>query len=297
MIGTIVLHPARPEWGPGKVLEVLQGGKLVVYFRDLTEEKPNDAVKTISTLHVPLETAEDQSDPMLDHLPLFEKGRFKGQRKPRVGIQQAVSGYLERYPQGFADPRYLEDERNSKVAAHELWFQTLEDGQVRELLQAGDLEEVSRRVAAVEGKVNLLGVFEKSALSDALKDKDKAAEYFAALADVLGADEPCRQDFVRLVNAVQDLPQREGGPLAATWPVLTAYAFIARPDIHMLMKPDMAKSSAARLNFDLRYTAELSWKTYTRLLEMSRSLLEQLRPYEARDFIDVQSFMFFVAGI
>lgn len=53
-VGTIVLHPKRPKWGPGKVLAALAGGIAVIYFRDLPEEKRGDAVKKISTNHVSL---------------------------------------------------------------------------------------------------------------------------------------------------------------------------------------------------------------------------------------------------
>ena len=296
-IGSIVLHPARPDWGPGKVLEILSGGHLVIYFRDLPEVKPSDAVKTISTLHVPMAMADHQSDPLLDHLPSYEKKRFKGQRKPRLSIQQAIRGFLERFPKGFADPLFLEEERNAKVAAHEQWRQSLDDGQLRSLLDAGDLAEICNRVADVESTLSLLAVFEKAGLSDALKEEPQAKKYFSALADFLDADQPDQDHFVRLVAAVEDLPQREGGARVASWPVLTQYPFIARPEIYMFLKPDLTKSCAARLNFDLCYAPELSWKTYARLMEMSRLLLDKLEPHGARDFIDVQTFMLVVASL
>jgi hypothetical protein len=42
---------------------------------------------------------------------------------------------------------------------------------------------------------------------------------------------------------------------------------------------------------------QLNWLTYAKLLEMSGQLLEALRPYGARDFIDVQSFIWMVGGV
>lgn len=40
--GTVVLHPKRPEWGPGKILEILTGGEVVIYLRDASKEAPGN---------------------------------------------------------------------------------------------------------------------------------------------------------------------------------------------------------------------------------------------------------------
>jgi hypothetical protein len=95
---------------------------------------------------------------------------------------------------------------------------------------------------------------------------------------------------------VTSLPAKEGRARVGTWPVLTMVPFIARPDCHMLLKPEMTKESAARLAYDISYSAQLNWSTYERLLDMSHVLLERLRSLGARDFIDVQSFMWVTAG-
>ncbi len=66
--GLVVLHPRKPEWGPGRVLAV-QGSRVTVYFRDLPGDHPEDAVRTIDTTFVSLNSADNQSDPFLDNLP------------------------------------------------------------------------------------------------------------------------------------------------------------------------------------------------------------------------------------
>jgi hypothetical protein len=58
------------------------------------------------------------------------------------------------------------------------------------------------------------------------------------------------------------------------------------------LKPEVTKKAADRLLFDLLYSSKLSWTTYSRLLKMSQLLLDRLRPLGARDYIDVQSFIF-----
>jgi len=59
----------------------------------------------------------------------------------------------------------------------------------------------------------------------------------------------------------------------------------------------MQLKPTARLNYDLRYRPELNWETYDRLLEMSRILMERLQPQGARDFIDIQSFIWMIGEV
>jgi hypothetical protein len=300
-VGTVVLHPKRPEWGPGKILEVLTGGKVVIYFRDAPEEARGDAIKTISTNHVHLEVAEIQQDPMLDNLPPYRDGEFKGAKNPRLSIDEAVERFLSEHPRGFEDPKYIgevggEGERAYKVNAHELWRNTLGEGQAREMLEEGRIEDLRHLVLAVDGKLNLLSVFEKIALRDALEDENAAAAFFDALLGVVETGKPERALFENLIDAVARLPHREGGNRVATWPILTEFPFIARPDHHMLLKPGIMQDCAARLNFDLHYRTELNWDTYERLLEMSSILMSRLAQLGARDLIDIQSFIFLIGN-
>jgi hypothetical protein len=60
----IVEHPARPQWGPGKVMAVAEG-RVHVVFRDELEPK----AKAIMTEMVPLNVAAEQTDGVLDLLP------------------------------------------------------------------------------------------------------------------------------------------------------------------------------------------------------------------------------------
>src|SRR3954469_22993204 len=85
--GTLVLHPARPAWGPGRVLAV-NGHKLTVYFRDFLHADPNAAVKMIDTVAAPLERSPVQTDRLLDNLPPFADGAFVQKTKGRVTLDQ-----------------------------------------------------------------------------------------------------------------------------------------------------------------------------------------------------------------
>jgi len=67
--GCLVVNPAKPEWGPGRVVKMAPG-KAHVVWRDL---ETNEAKVMLPGL---LHLAPDQQDEILDNLPpLIEKGR------------------------------------------------------------------------------------------------------------------------------------------------------------------------------------------------------------------------------
>jgi hypothetical protein len=60
----------------------------------------------------------------------------------------------------------------------------------------------------------------------------------------------------------------------------------------MFLKPGVTQEAEARLGFYLSYKAHPNWLTYKKLLDLADLLLRDLRPLGARDYIDVQSFIF-----
>jgi hypothetical protein len=64
----------------------------------------------------------------------------------------------------------------------------------------------------------------------------------------------------------------------------------------MFLKPEKTKAAADTLGFDLRYDATLNWDTYAALLRMGDLYLSLLKPRGAKDFVDVQSFIFVAGG-
>jgi hypothetical protein len=106
---------------------------------------------------------------------------------------------------------------------------------------------------------------------------------------------PEARGFRRFATALSDLPVSEGGARVATWPVLTLLPYLADPNRFMFLKPGPTKDYADRLRFDLHYDAALEWGVYERLMILAQDLLERLRPLGARDFIDVQSFMWVIS--
>ena len=142
---------------------------------------------------------------------------------------------------------------------------------------------------------NLLAApFESGAFHDAMQDEKAAECYFKALIALLETTPVNAELFTKYAAVVRSLPARRGR--VATWPVATVLPYLARPDVHMFLKPEVTKNAAASLGFDLKYEPPPNWKTYEKLLRMGATYLDLLRPLGAADFVDVQSFIFVSCG-
>ncbi|MHB9133537.1 MAG: hypothetical protein ACYDBB_20930 [Armatimonadota bacterium] len=286
-VGMLVENPKVPAWGPGKVVRV-EEGKVQVIFRDT----PERMAKLFHVTQSPLIPAAVQSDPTLDNLPAVIEVDGKlvlPGGTPRISFAQALDIFLRKYSQGFSDPGYLQEERNYKLDAHEKYVAALGNGQGTQLLQQGQIAELSRRACSVIGKVNLLSQFEQMAFRDALQDQPAATRYFTALFTLLDADTITAKVYQPYLDAVAQLPQPRSR--VVTWPVTTLLPFLAQPDRHMFLKPDVTVKAAESLTFHLNYTPQPNWNTYAALLRMGEIYRDRLSNLAPRDFIDVQSFL------
>lgn len=208
----------------------------------------------------------------------------------------AVARFREVYPEAFADPSYVGDgtDKRERVfrwrRAHDLYVETLGNGEGERLLAAGDVGGLVERALQVERSVRMLHKdAEKISFEDALKDLDVARGYFAALFEFLAAPAPEQARFEALAAAVAALVP--DAPIESGWPLVTLLPFVARPELHMLLRPRFACEVAQRLGLELAYEPRPSWATYSALLGSVEVLLEKLRPLGARDHVDVDSFM------
>jgi len=292
-VGMLVCHPKKPDWGPGKVVKV-EADRIDVVWRDV----PGREAKKIYLTVVPLPPASEQNDPVLDNLPPLaeENGKLVLPRE-RVTFEQAKDLFLKHFPLGFEDPAYIGDrnsgERQYKWIAHEYWVERLGGNRFQELLSS-DLTELVTETERCISKVNLLYVTETAAFRDALRVESAARKFLTTLARLLEADEVCEDVFRPYAEAIRDLPADRGR--VATWPVATILPFLAQPDRHMFLKPEVTQNAAGALGFHLNYRAEPNWLTYSRLLKMAHIYREKLAAWKPRDLIDVQSFIYVSCG-
>ena len=88
---------------------------------------------------------------------------------------------------------------------------------------------------------------------------------------------------------VAGLPRKQTRVL--TWPVVTVFGFIAQPDIHMFVKPNVTRVAAGEYGFDFQYETRPSWRAYASALKFAGAVRRDLRDMRPRDMIDIQSFI------
>jgi hypothetical protein len=197
--------------------------------------------------------------------------------------------FLRQFPGGFEDETYLDWERNYKQEAHERWDEWLNAAEFRRLLRAGEHGTIAARAVRLESRTNLLFSFEKMALRDAVKEPGGARTFAEGLfAWIYGRGDE-EQKFERWIGAVAELPRRQTRVL--TWPLATVFGFIAAPDRHMFLKPNVTRAAAREYGFEFRYRAKPSWDTYRSLLDFAETVRRDLTDLRPRDMIDLQSFI------
>ena len=167
--------------------------------------------------------------------------------------------FLKYFPGGFRDETYISWERGYKWNAHLRWNEELGEAAFRALLRDGHHGEIAARAVRIESRTNLLFSFEKMALRDAVKSREGAQLFAEGLHDLLfgrGSDEA---RFTEWCDVVGRLPRRQTRVL--TWPVTTVFGFIAQPDRHIFLKPNVTRTAARAYDFDFAYTSRPGWPT------------------------------------
>ena len=199
--------------------------------------------------------------------------------------------FLRFFPGGFEDETYLDWERDYKWNAHVAWQQRLAKPEMMRLIKRGDFAEVALRAVRIESRTNLLFSFEKMALRDAVKSLAGARAFANGLYDFLHGSGSSQKRFERWVEVVRALPRRQTRVL--TWPLVTVFGFIAQPEQHFFLKPNVTKIATEEYGYDFQYKSCPNWATYLDLLGFAETVRRDLRAagLKPRDMIDLQSFL------
>ena len=209
--------------------------------------------------------------------------------------RRARRKFLRFFPGGFRDETYVDWERSYKWETHQRWQEALGRGGFRRLLRERQFEEIAARAVRVEqrSRHSMIFSFEKMALRDAVKSPAGARAFAEGLYEFLHGRGSVERRFERWVDAVATLPRRQTRVL--TWPLVTVFGFIAQPDRHMFLKPNVTRAAARAYGFDFRYASRPNWETYASLLEFAARVRRDVRDLGPRDMIVLQSF-FWVQG-
>lgn len=207
----------------------------------------------------------------------------------RAGALRCRKKFLRYFAEGFADETYVAWERDYKWRAHVAWQEQLSKSEHAALLRAGRGLEIAARAVRIESRTNLLFSFEKMALRDAVRSPRGARTFAEGLYELLYGRASLERRFEYWIEAVAALPRKQTRVL--TWPILTVFGFIAQPDAHVFLKPNVTRIAATRYGFDFRYTSRPAWPTYASLLAFAATVARDVRDLHPRDMIDAQSFI------
>lgn len=213
----------------------------------------------------------------------------RGIAKQAPGAQRCRRKFLTYYPEGFRDADYLALERGYKRAAHEAWQESLNPLAWRLLLKRGQYHQIARLAVGIEGKTNLLFSFEKMAIRDAVASREGARRFSQGLYDFLHGRAGDRSRFEAWRDTVAALPRKQTRVL--TWPVLTVFPFLARPELHLFLKPRVTRRAAEAYGFDFPYRSRPDWETYASALEFAGRIRRDQRDLGPRDMMDIQGFI------
>jgi hypothetical protein len=127
------------------------------------------------------------------------------------------------------------------------------------------------------------------ALRDAVRTAGGAEIFARGLHEFLYGRGDARRRFDRWCEAVESLPRRQTRVL--TWPLVTVFGFIARPEEHIFLKPNVTRAAAEEYGFDFDYRSRPNWQTYQSLVEFAERVRGDNSDLRPRDMIDLQSFI------
>jgi hypothetical protein len=211
------------------------------------------------------------------------------QYRPSAGARRCREKFLRFFPAGFRDPTYVAWERGYKWEAHERWEESLGRLAFRSLVRSSAYAEIASRAVRIESRTNLLFSFEKMALRDAVREPEGARSFAEGLYKLLHAPGDEAAKFDEWCQRVASLPRRKTRVL--TWPLVTVFGFLARPDAHMFLKPNVTRAAAREYGYDLAYSSRPSSEVYASLLGFAETVRRDLRDLKPRDMIDIQSFI------
>lgn len=199
-----------------------------------------------------------------------------------VGFDGARARFLQAYPQGFATPAYIADERAYKLAAKQKLDTTLP------LAEAAVGKDLAAAAMKIFQATNLLAPVEKAKLHDALRSPagDDFVRAAAAFAQGQGA------------SALREMAQILRPFDSAKWTVVTYLPYLWRPVEHAFLKPEVTKEFAARVGhrFARDYQPQLQFSVYESLLDLFACTEAELSDLHPRDRIDTQSFIWVVGA-
>jgi hypothetical protein len=179
-----------------------------------------------------------------------------GHRASSPAALRCRAKFLRFYPEGFHDATYLDWERSSKWVAHERWEGALAPALYESLLKQDRFTEIAAHAFRIVSRRICCPPAEKMAIRDAVRSSDGARGFAEGLFAYLSV-EAGQTGFEGWVGTLAALPHKQNRLL--TWPMVTIFGFIARPDRHIFLKPVVTSRRGERIpvRFHVSHRARL----------------------------------------
>ncbi len=280
---TYIRHINKPEWGLGKVTQVLSPKKFRAFF-------VNTGMTTLlySPNYISIEK-NIKSHPLLDNIDTS-----KTKTPPTYkNMKKMVDIFLNVFPEGFNDEKYHKNERAYKLEAQEFLKTSLNRETFQKLLDEEDFQEITKLSLAVTNKTNLIFPNEKMSLKEGLVDPANQELFSNSLFQLLYGEQNIELRFINFAKVLTLLK-------ADKWTTQTYFLYLSEPEKYLFLKPTVTKKAAAFCDFQLYYDPKLNWKTYKALLAFGEYFKTELKAYgdnlTPKDMIDIQSFFWAVAN-
>ena len=196
-----------------------------------------------------------------------------------VGFEGARKRFLDFMPDGFADARYVAQEREYKLARRAML-------EAAAPLSARPFTPEQAVAAAKAFSINLLHSTEQIRAREALSSPSGPA-ILEALASF--ADTPGQAPLYTLARLLAPFD-------AARWTVITLLPFFWRPEHHMFLKPEVTCEFAAAVGhpFHLEYGPKLDFDVYKSLMDLTARTEREVASLNPADRLDLQGFIWVV---
>lgn len=205
-----------------------------------------------------------------------------------------MASFLEAFPQGFRDPKHLDQERDYKRAASRYCSAELTPEAFDEVRSGGSPDALIARIRKLVQMTNLIqGGFEKPKLLDGISDPRYTAEFLEALRDLLHGAGDAGDRLERFSDVLASMGLRK-------WTYATYFLFLSDTANCMFVKPEGLKRAIEITRYPLEYESTPSAVLYRDILAFARWLKAKLEQQHVdalkpEDMIDVQSFIWHMA--
>lgn len=199
------------------------------------------------------------------------------------GFDGAKARFLEIFPGGFSDERYLDHERNYKDGARRFLHEALPLS-AAEHATADDCRQVMRAYS----KTNLLSQFEQTRTRELLLSPN-GPDFVRAAAALANGD---------VAGGLAKIEQLFAPHGQASWPATTFLPFFWAPETQMFLKPMVTVDFAGRVGHPFAdiYGPKFNAEVYKSLLDLASRTETALADLNPADRIDIQSFIWIVGA-